>query len=760
MGFGSGDLGMGITFSLQNNSAGPAAQIVNSMQSIENAAMKAGQSFTKSAHSITSGLIGVVTTAGTMLGPFLKGIDTANKFEKSLSAAYARGGADNLEQLDLLRQEALKISSDPTLKGTAQSIADTYIVLAQAGFKNMQILNQIRPVTLMAAAGDVTLAQAAEYASNAMHQFNMRSEDFGHISDVLVGGANESAQSLENLNQGLKYLAPTAKALNMSLEETVAYTQLAANAGMKGSIGTRAFSSALLNLTGASSKVADAMAAIGIDPFAGKNRSFIGLANMVKQLSSALSGMTQEERLKNIAIIFGKDASQEINTLLLKNLEIIQNGKKTYMSAAEALEYFTKKNLNSAGVAARTSQIMLDNAQGWVDNVKEMFKTTLINIGETFQESIKMIGPYIMKLLTFINKIIKSPFGQWLLKIGFVIGLVTTALVALNFIVSILIPAIFNMAKGAVLLVIEFAPLIALLAAIGYSIYKVITAMETFDQVTLNAAGNLERPLTAWEKMAGVMAGMGEIWKSWNGKTFQLSAGLHDKLEAAGILDETLNIGTYLVRAQEFTNGFLEGFKTSEWSQVGDAILAVADAIKDILLQLGLGPASGTTAWWKQLGKDLSGVFNGSLISTLKGVAAVFENLFHGISLLIATLVEFKRNGIYNMDTKEWFNWDRVFNNAFNGGNTKKTGKGHRITTPSEFDANKFAMDNFNNPKSIGQIMAESNAAAMKRPAGTTSSSSGVVIPTIQTDVFLDHEKIGRILTQGSRDEFERSQGN
>lgn len=755
--FGSGDLGMGVSFSLYNKASAPAEQIKQSMLSLEKTVSRVSNTISSSAQNIVSGAVAVAATAALMIGPFVKGIQMANKFEQALSAAFARGGADNLAQLDLLRQEALKISEETTFG--AQEVADTYIVLAQAGFKNLQILNQIRPVTLLAAAGDISLAKAAEYAGNAMHQFNLTSEDFGHIADVMVGGANESAQSLENLNQALKYLGPTAKSLNMSMEETVAYTELVANAGMKGSIGARAFGSSLLNLTGASSKAAKAMAEIGIDPFAGPGRTFVGLSNLVKQLSRAFHGLTQEQRLKSIAQIFGKDASQEISTLLLENIQIVKNGEKVYMSAGDALEYFTKKNFESAGLAQRTMDIMKDNAQGWTDRVKSMFKTLMINVGETFQESIKSIGPWLMKVLSGINKIIKSPLGAWLLKTTMIIGMMTTALVAFSFVVVTLIPSIWGLVTAAGALLIEFAPIIAVLVAIGYAIYKVVQGMESFDNASLNAAGNFEKPLTAWEKMAGVMAGLGEIWKTWDGTTFKISADLHDKLAEAGVLDETLAMGTYLVRAQEFSKGFIDTFKLAEWTAVGDALMAVGDAIKNILLQLGLGPASGTIQWWKQFGKDLGTIFSTYLVNTLKATAFVFENLFNGLSLLIATLVEFKRNGIYNFDTKEWFSWDRVMDNAFNGGKPSKNSAKGKVT-PQEEAAKKMVLNNGYSPKSIGDYISEANGAlwgGFDKSGGGGSKTTQV---DVNADVYMDSEKIGKILKKKSQTEFERLQGH
>lgn len=755
--FGSGDLGMGVSFSLYNKASGPADQIRQSMVSLEKTVGRVSNSITQSAQNIVSGAISVAATAALMIGPFVKGIQMANKFEQALSAAFARGGADNLAQLDLLRKEALKISEETTFG--AQEVADTYIVLAQAGFKNLQILNQIRPVTLLAAAGDISLAKAAEYAGNAMHQFNMTSEDFGHIADVLVGGANESAQSLENLNQGLKYLGPTAKSLNMSLEETVAYTQLVANAGMKGSIGARAFGSSLLNLTGASSKAAKAMAEIGIDPFSGPGRTFVGLSNLVKQLSRAFKGLTQEQRLKSIAQIFGKDASQEISTLLLENIQIVKNGEKVYMSAGDALEYFTKKNFESAGLAQRTMDIMKDNAQGWTDRVKAMFKTLMINIGETFQESIKSIGPWLMKVLGGINKIIKSPFGAWMLKTAFIVGMVTTALVAFSFVVVTLIPSIWGLVTAAGALLIEFAPIIAILTAIGYAIFKVVQGMESFDNASLNAAGNFEKPLTAWEKMAGVMAGLGEIWKTWDGTTFKISADLHDKLAEAGVLDETLAMGTYLVRAQEFSKGFIDTFKLAEWSAVGDALMAVGDAIKNILLQLGLGPASGTIQWWKQFGKDLGSVFSTYLVNTLKATALVFESLFNGLSLLIATLVEFKRNGIYNFNTKEWFSWDRVMDNAFNGGKPSKTAAKASIT-PQEEAAKKMVLNNDYSAKSIGDYIAGAGTSVMDGYFGKSNGGSKTTVIEVPVEINLDGDKMGKAIKKKYITEFERQQGH
>lgn len=115
------------------------------------------------------------------------------------------------------------------------------------------------------------------------------------------------------------------------------------------------------------------------------------------------------------------------------------------------------------------------------------------------------------------------------------------------------------------------------------------------------------------QKIGGVLISVGEIWNSWNGKTFELSEGLHDALEKVGILEFVLALGTWLVRIKEFAIGFFQPFMYA-FSQIGAVFSKLADAFEPLFVpveKLGqlISKATGETSAWNVVGQIMGTIF-------------------------------------------------------------------------------------------------------------------------------------------------------
>lgn len=85
-------------------------------------------------------------------------------------------------------------------------------------------------------------------------------------------------------------------------------------------------------------------------------------------------------------------------------------------------------------------------------------------------------------------------------------------------------------------------------------------------------------------KLGGIIEGVGQIWASWNGKTFTLTKNTVERLQQLGLLDFVLNIGTHIIRVKQL------------FIVASDAMGRAFDSISDALHRLAIAifPASET----------------------------------------------------------------------------------------------------------------------------------------------------------------------
>ena len=92
------------------------------------------------------------------------------------------------------------------------------------------------------------LAEATNIAGNTLRSFGLAAEDMGRVADVMTATANNSAQTLTDLGEAMKYAAPVADAYGLSIEQTSKALGALANFGIKGSMAGTTMKNIMLQL--------------------------------------------------------------------------------------------------------------------------------------------------------------------------------------------------------------------------------------------------------------------------------------------------------------------------------------------------------------------------------------------------------------------------------------------------------------------------------------------------------------------------------
>lgn len=294
---------------------------------------------------------------------FVIAVKSAADFDQKMSNVQAATN-ETAENMDELRAAALQAGRDTAF--SANEAADAVTELAKAGVATADILSGALTGALdLAAAGEISVARAAEIAATAMTQFGIEGSKVPHIADLLASGANNAQGGVEELSQALNQAGLVSAAAGLSIEETVAGLSAFASAGLLGSDAGTSFKSMLQRLTPISAEAKREMDKLGISAFDAKGE-FIGLEEFAGNLRESMKDLTPEQRAASQAIIFGTDAVRASNVL--------------YEQGAEGIAEWTRL-VDDSGAAARTAAIKLDNLNGDLQILRGSFETALIEAG-------------------------------------------------------------------------------------------------------------------------------------------------------------------------------------------------------------------------------------------------------------------------------------------------------------------------------------------------------------------------------------------
>jgi TP901 family phage tail tape measure protein len=261
---------------------------------------------------------------------FAGAIEGAAELEAKLSEVKAVAGA-TADDMVLLRKAAEDAGA--STKFTATEAADALGNLARAGLSVRDSIAALPSTLQLAQAGQVSLARAAEIVTRTLAGFSLAATESARIADVLAKGANASNTSVEGLAQALSYAAPTAKALNIPLETTVALLGKFADGGIDASRGGTALNAILSQFLDPASKFRTELAAAGI--------TTNDFEQALRQLAAA--GPAGQKAI----LAVGTEAGPALRALLNQGIDAFDNLKRQLAEATGSAATFAAEVENN-----------------------------------------------------------------------------------------------------------------------------------------------------------------------------------------------------------------------------------------------------------------------------------------------------------------------------------------------------------------------------------------------------------------------------
>lgn len=300
--------------------------------------------------SISSLIGGEASSAGTAAGGLLGGglvkalggalaaagvgkmigdaITTGMDFDASMSQVAATMGltmdemAQSVGTVDLawgtfsgnLREYAQEMGAHTAF--SAKESADALNYMALAGYDVQTSMEMLPNVLNLAAAGGMDLARASDMVTDASSALGLSMDETALMVDKMAKASSKSNTSVEQLGDAILTIGGTAKGLAGGTTELSTALGILADNGIKGSEAGTHLRNIMLSLTPKSEDAAAAMKALGFEAYDTATGKMKPLEQVFGELSAAMEGMTDEERVTTLSTMFNKTDLSSINALL------------------------------------------------------------------------------------------------------------------------------------------------------------------------------------------------------------------------------------------------------------------------------------------------------------------------------------------------------------------------------------------------------------------------------------------------------------
>lgn len=390
-------------------------------------------------------------------------------FDDRMRAVQAVTGATE-QQFHSLREEAKRLGR--TTSFTAGQVAEAMTEMGRAGFAPDEILSSTEAVLALARATSTELPRATEIAGAVLRAFRMEADETGRVSDVLSATANKSAQTLGDLFEAMRPVAPIAAAAGETLEDTAAALAVLANNGIKGSRAGTALARALRNV--ATEAGQRQLAEIGVQAVdaAGDLRPIVDIIN---DLAKATENMGGAQRLALFETLFGRGQAAAL---------VLAEGAEAFDNLADSIR-------NSAGEAQRTAKQMDAGIGGAFRRLLSAVEGIAIAIGEAIEAPVRKAADLLARLSGFITNLVSR--NQALVQLAFkatvAFGVLGVALVAAGLAMTLAGAAIGGMATATAVLLKLLALSAAALGALLSPLALVIAGVVGLGVAVIHASG-------------------------------------------------------------------------------------------------------------------------------------------------------------------------------------------------------------------------------------------------------------------------------
>ena len=248
--------------------------------------------------SLTAGVTLPLTAVGA--AAVKVGVD----FDRSMSEVKAISGSTE-SQFKQLTDMAQKMGRET--KFSASQAAEAMTFMGMAGWGAQDMIDGLPGILNLAAAGGTELSVASDIVTDGLTAMGLSAKDSNDFVDIMAATITSANTNVEMMGETMKYAAPVAGALGITMEDLSVAIGLMGNAGIKASNAGTALRGGLTRLVEPTDDAAAMMERYGIELKKTDDGSvdFMGTIENLRDKMGNLDATTQASAL---ATIFGKEA--------------------------------------------------------------------------------------------------------------------------------------------------------------------------------------------------------------------------------------------------------------------------------------------------------------------------------------------------------------------------------------------------------------------------------------------------------------------
>lgn len=304
------------------------------------------------------------------------------------------------------------LAHDLTLpSATAAASAAALSELGKAGLSAKDSIAALRPAMLLAAAGGLEGADAAQILANTLNAFKLPGTEAARIADLLAGAEVAAAGSIRDHSQALQQSMAVWALAKQPVEDLVTSIGLLANAGIIGSDAGTSLRTMMLRLIAPTEEAVALMRSMGVNVYdsEGKVRSF---RDVIEQFQKGLAPLTEAQRNQRLETIFGTDAVRAAAVIFGGGVE-----------AYDAM----KASVTATGLAQELATAKTEGLKGSIEGLGKVIDTASTSAVKPFEGDIKTVTGALADAVLWFDALDE---GTKKLIVGFVAGVVAVGAVA------------------------------------------------------------------------------------------------------------------------------------------------------------------------------------------------------------------------------------------------------------------------------------------------------------------------------------------
>jgi len=371
----------------------------------------------KKRHLSSSAMGGALVAGSALVIPFQASIS----FETAMADVKAFTKDINNQNFKALSSKARELGASTEWSATQASQGMKF--LAIAGFNTQQQLSAMGSVLGLATAGTVDLGTSANIASNILSGFSIEAEKMGMVSDVLAKTFTTSNTDLIMLGETMKYTAPIASGLGVSITEVSALAGKLGNVGIQASMAGTSLRQIYTRLSAPPKQAGDALDALGVSVYNAKGK-FKGVPNIIGELNKAMKGMSDSDKNEKLKNIFGM-------TALSSGIALLKEGKTSLLEYQKTLE-------NSEGTTKKIQAIKLATTMGQFKLLSSAVEGLNISLTIGLLPVIKYVTSVFTKVASGLNSFTEKfpTLSKWIFGLTATLVIGTVALAGFGLVVA------------------------------------------------------------------------------------------------------------------------------------------------------------------------------------------------------------------------------------------------------------------------------------------------------------------------------------